>query len=135
MTKEEIKKFRDKHLVEGIKKLRRAKKFLMLQDPYFASIMQDVEFSFTFEFSKVPFAGVCAIPSGHKMYLNVYYLNLASVDNIQATLYHELLHIVYGHCTIVADLYPDKERANKAMDYEINQHVTLGYNQETKGRD
>jgi len=92
---------------------------LLTKQPYIACLLQRCKHIYS---DKIPTAGVRIMPAGIIEFIinPEFFLNLPNSERV-GLVYHEMLHLVYNHLNRAHGL--DQERANIAMDEEINQFI------------
>jgi predicted metal-dependent peptidase len=103
--------------------LSKAAKDLMLKEPYYGHflIMLNKYWS-----TRVPTAGVSKMNINYQLEINTDFWAKLTENHRLGILKHELLHIAFGHLSIVFK-FSDRKLANIAMDMEINQYIENGW--------
>jgi predicted metal-dependent peptidase len=102
-----------------VEMLAKASKDLMLQEPYYGFFLIQLN---KFWSEKIPTAGVGKNGINYQLIINSNFWEELNDDQRLGVLKHELLHIAFGHLSIVFK-FSDRKLANIAMDMEINQYI------------
>lgn len=103
--------------------LAKAAKDLMLGQPFYGIFLIMLN---KFWSDRVPTAGVSKNGINYQLDINEKFFTQLTDNHRLGVLWHELLHIAFGHLTTYFK-FSDKKRANVAFDMEINQYITKGY--------
>lgn len=99
--------------------LAKASKDLMLQEPYYGFFLIQLNKLWS---ERIPTAGVGKNGINYQLIINSNFWEELNDDQRLGILKHELLHIAFGHLSIVFKFF-DRKLANIAMDMEINQYI------------
>jgi predicted metal-dependent peptidase len=103
--------------------LSKAAKDLMLGQPFYGIFLIMLN---KFWSDRVPTAGVSKNGINYQLDINEKFFTQLTDNHRIGILWHELLHIAFGHLTAYFK-FSDKKRANIAFDMEINQYISKGY--------
>jgi predicted metal-dependent peptidase len=106
-------------VLNKVEMLAKASKDLMLKEPYYGFFLIQLN---KFWSEKIPTAGVGKNGINYQLIINSNFWEELNDEQRLGILKHELLHIAFGHLSIVFK-FSDRKLANIAMDMEINQYI------------
>lgn len=109
--------------MDKARSLSKISKELMLKEPYYGFFLIMLNKVWR---KDIPTAGVSKHNINYQLAINENFWNRLTELHRMGLLKHELLHIAFGHLTMYFK-FSDKERANVAMDMEINQYIQQGW--------
>lgn len=102
----------------------RACKDLLIQEPFYGLFLLNLRKEIVPKEHKIQTAAVGPNGINFTLYINECFWNNLDPKYHVSILKHEMLHLVFGHCTELYDV-DDQQTMNKGMDCEINQYINL----------
>lgn len=106
-------------VLNKVEMLAKASKDLMLKEPYYGFFLIQLNKLWS---ERIPTAGVGKNGINYQLIINSNFWEELNDDQRLGILKHELLHIAFGHLSIVFK-FSNRKLANIAMDMEINQYI------------
>lgn len=102
----------------------KACKDLLVREPFYGLFLLNVQKEIVPKEHPIQTAGMGPNGINFTLYVNEHFWNNLDPKYHVGLLKHEMLHLIFGHCTNLYDV-DDQETMNQGMDCEINQYIDL----------
>ena len=102
----------------------KACKDLLIREPFYGLFLLNVQKEIVSKEHPIQTAGMGPNGINFTLYVNEHFWNNLDPKYHVGLLKHEMLHLIFGHCTNLYDV-DDQETMNQGMDCEINQYIDL----------